>query len=212
MRRNIAFALVVFLLGLTAAFQQWVSKTREIELPRPLYLFPSEVKEWVSRDGVTKGVIAEDRNADDSLLRMYGRDGRAIWLSVSYYRRQWEAHRLLAATRLDAGSGWIEPKHGSLRVPVRSAGGDVINAATLVLRRGEQRYAVLYWYQLGERSFQNVYAYRLALLMHSLVRRRSEGALIMVASITEDGVENGFADQERFIRDVYPELLRSLSR
>ena len=212
MRPRAAFAVAALLLVLTAGVHRWTASTPDVPLPRPLALFPGVVADWTGQRDLPDGIMVRDPNADDFFVRSYVRGGTTVWLSVAYYRRQWESRRLLAATQIEPGAGFIQPRHGTYQVPLDGAPGRAATAATLVLRRGEERYALLYWYQLGDRTFSSTLRYRAALLVNSLLRRRSDGALIRVATVTRGGTADPFSDLSWFVKDVYPELLRSLPR
>ena len=166
MRPRAAFVAAALLLVLTAGVHRWTASTPDVPLPRPLALFPGVVADWNGQRDLPDGIMVRDPNADDFFIRSYARGGTTVWLSVAYYRRQWETRRLLAATQ-------IEP---------------------------------------GDRTFSSTLRYRAALLVNSLLRRRSDGALIRVATVTRGGTPDPFSDLSWFVKDVYPELLRSLPR
>lgn len=212
MRPRATFVAAALLLVLTAGVHRWTGSTPDVPLPRPLALFPGVVADWAGQRDLPDGIMVRDPNADDFFVRSYVRGGTTVWLSVAYYRRQWESRRLLAATQLEPRVGWIEPRHGTREVLLSPDADRTVATGTVLLRQGEERYALMYWYQLGDRTFSSTLRYRAALLVNSLLRRRSDGALIRVATVTRGGTADPFSDLSWFVKDVYPELLRSLPR
>jgi EpsI family protein len=211
MLRSPVVLLAGLLLAATAAAQHWAPATQPVPLPRPLGTLPYSLSGWVPVGDADAALLPGDPHPDASFTRAYRRDGTTLYVSVTYYARQQDTRRLLAASALEPRGGWIDPVKSMMDLAVTDGPmPDPIHAATLLLRRGEQRYALIYWYQLGSRTFSGDLRYRASLLANTLFRRRSEGTLVKIAAVVPAGAADPFAGQRAFVRDFYPELLRSV--
>jgi EpsI family protein len=156
--------------------------------------------------------FAADAGAQESLLRAYDDGAGQVWVAVGYYPYQAEGQRPAAQELLRPGRGWNELTEE--RVRLRPAGADPLDANLVVMRTGELRVAVLYWYQIGARSIASDHGYRAFLIYNRLIHRRSEGALVRVGlpvAAAEDPAA-AVARAVEFVRGFYPELVRALPR
>jgi EpsI family protein len=207
MRPSAVLLAAGLMLAATAAVQQRTSATVEVAPARALFAFPDRLGEWMPASEPEETLVERDGKADESLLRSYRRGNETLILSLTYYRRQWETRRLLAASHLLPEGGWIEPRRGTIRLPLE---GGAIDAATVVMRRGGKLWALAYWYQLGDRAYASDLPYRAALLGRSLWRGRSEGTLVKIVAVMPERDADPFALHRAFARDLYPELLRTV--
>jgi EpsI family protein len=211
MLRSPIVVLVGLLLAAAAGLQHWVRETPPVPLPRPLAALPAYLAGWVPAGEAGAALLPRDPRADESLVRTYERGGTTVHVAVTYYGRQWDTRRLLAASVIEPPGGWIESQTSTIDLPVSQAPrASSPRAATLLMRRAEQRYALVYWYQLGDRAFASDVRYRASLLASTLFRRRSEGMLVRIAALVPSEAADPFAAQRAFVPDFYPELLRSV--
>jgi EpsI family protein len=89
---------------------------------------------------------------------------------------------------------------------------DSIDANLLLMRVAGRRVASLYWYEVQGMRVPSDHWYRALLVYSRLVRGRTDGALMRVASPVTDGVDPAsvVAKQASFLRDFYPEVTRRL--
>jgi EpsI family protein len=156
---------------------------------------------WLGRDGSPAGPLAPDRQAVRHLVRTYERDGRATWLAVDYYADQVEGQRAVARHLVFPSHGVNEVTERT--IPLPGPRGGTANLATM--RRGAERFATLYWYQLPGHAVADDHWYRALLLWRRLVHRRADGALVRIAFPAPDGTTIDAA------LDARVDLLRHLS-
>jgi EpsI family protein len=160
---------------------------------------------WAGRDGAVAGPLSPDRQAARHLVRTYARSHHVTWLAVDYYADQREGQRAVARHLVFPPRGVNEVVERT----VRMAGTD-ITANLVTMRRGDQRSATLYWYQLPGRAVADDHWYRGLLLWRRLVHRRGDGALVRIAFPLPDAASVGAALDER--ADLVRELTAELSR
>ncbi|HUG42285.1 MAG TPA: EpsI family protein [Longimicrobiales bacterium] len=120
---------------------------------------------------------------DAYLFRTYGSaprsaaGGAGFTVYVGYYGSQTQGRTIHSPKNCLPGSGWEALASRQERV-VTAAG--VIPVNRYVIRRGDERALVLYWYQGRGRVQANEYRVKLDLLRDSALRRRSDEALVRV--------------------------------
>jgi len=181
--------------------------------PRPLTT-PSVdgVPGWRPGPDPPAFVLAPDPRADGSLLRTYLDGRRSVWLALDYYPDQQPEARPAARHLVFAGRGWTELRERRHAVTLREPPGATLRTTLVEMRRGDERYVLLYWYQAGPASTGDDHWYRLLALYYRLVHGRPDGALVRVATPVDDGGEAAaLARLEAFVNAFYPELLRAMS-
>jgi EpsI family protein len=97
-----------------------------------------------------------------------------------------------------------------VRFPTPGFNGGVTRAQRYVIEKGGQRQFVLYWYQHNTRNVTNEYLAKLYLILDSIFRKRSDGALIRLnASLTGVPEETAQAGLVAFAGAFLPELAKA---
>jgi EpsI family protein len=91
---------------------------------------------------------------------------------------------------------------GLMRQPV------MVNRA--VIRKGDQKQIVLYWFKQRDRYLADEYLVKLYLLWDALSRQRTDGALVRLASPVGPGESEAVVDQrlQEFAAEIGQELSR----
>ncbi len=215
MRREARFSLVALALIAAAGLLVTVrAGVAEVPLQASFEAVPDSLPSWVQSSGSPGDSLPPDPRAPIRLLRGYERAGRPVWVSVEYFPSQEEGKRPAARQLVFPGHGWIDLTEQPVQLTVGDAAGRPIDA-TLVLVEGRGgRFAVVYWYQIGQRSVASDHWYRAELLYNGLVRGRTDGALVRLASPlgSDESAAAVPALHSDFLREFYPLLLRSLPR
>ena len=209
-RFGIAALLLLAAAGLTVA----VPDVAEVPLAAPLDLLPAGLPGWSPAGQVPVGVLPPDPRAGREVVRTYAGAGTTMWLAVGYYPAQKEGRRPAARDLLFAAHGWTDLTESRISLPVAAAGGGGLPANALIMRRGEERLAILYWYLVQGRPLASDHWYRARVAWNRLAHGRADGALIRLASPLPPGTppETVMVSQTRFLEAFYPELLRTLPR
>jgi EpsI family protein len=181
--------LPAILLTLGAAASFGAGAQRAVPLQAPLGdVVPSQLQ---GLSGIDKKVSAEEQRIagmDDYVLRVYGDPhvkaaagaaaaAATFSVYVGYYEKQTRGHTIHSPKNCLPGAGW-EALTAST-TPVATANGPV-QVTKYLLKRGEERAVVLYWYQGRGRIEANEYRVKWNLLKDAAVRRRSDEALVRV--------------------------------
>jgi len=153
-----------------------------------------------------------DQNADRSLSRIYeARDEGPIELFIGYRGYQTGEDRLISP-KLIFPEKWeyASMDHTSIAV----GGHRTIDAIWLDTKKGPERRLVLYWYQLRGQAFASDVRYRFEQLRGAILQRRSDGAVVRLATPLTDyeAAEQAKKRLEAFAAYLYPELVRLLPK
>jgi len=85
-----------------------------------------------------------------------------------------------------------------------------LHANRAVIQKDSQKQIVLYWFKQRDRILTNEYLVKFYLLWDALLRRRTDGALLRIASLVEPGETEDIIDQRmrQFLLVLEPELKR----
>ena len=169
---------------------------------------------WAETREAPESVLRPDGRAPLRLARGYTQGSETEWVLVEYFPSQDESRRAAAREFVFPGGGWSQISEREVTVPLAAAAGGALAPNLVLVETGGQRYAILYWYEIGGVAIASDHGYRARLLYNQLVRGRSDGALIRVASPVQAGEEDQavLTRQAEFLRAFYPALLGSLPR
>ena len=211
MRRGVRFSLIT--LGLLVATGIAVAMpVRVAETPlRVSFEAISAPPGWTAAGEAPETILRPDGRAPVRLARGYTKGPETEWVLIEYFPIQDETRRAAAREFVFPAQGWTQMTEREVSLPI-GAGDAGVPANLVLIEINKQRYAVLYWYQIGGIATISDHGYRARLLYNQLVRGRSDGALIRIASPLRAG-EDGRAAlirQTEFLRLLYPALLGSL--
>ena len=143
--------------------------------------FPDQLGDWQKSnpdqniDEATMKVL----RASDYLIRDYRRpDGEVANVYVGYYATQRDGASYHSPLNCLPGSGWIlsSPESVTILLP----DGKSFTANKYVIQNGEYKDLMIYWYQGRGRAVASEYWGKVYTVVDSLLRRRSDGALVRV--------------------------------
>ena len=203
-------ARLAFLLLLFASIIIPVVGAREEIRPErlPLVMFPTQLGLW--QQGQEKSLdsnVERGLGLDDYLLRDYvNPDRRWVNFYVAYYASQRKGVSPHSPEVCIPGGGWLITSLG--RMPTKLDDGTSFEVVRVVIDRGQQRQLVYYWFEQRGHRIANEYLMKWHLLIDSLFRNRSDGALVRL--VTSIGVDESPAQaDERLtekVRLVAPRL------
>ncbi len=215
MKRQAVHSLVALaLMALTGALVTVPVGLSEIPLRVDFESLPDGLPGWRPTDRSAGDALPPDPRAPRRVTRAYEREGHPLWATVEYYPSQDEARRAAARGLVIPAHGWSQIAERRVRIPVASAAGGQLEVNLVTLERQAGRVGIVYWYQIAQHPLASDHWYRVELLYNGLVRGRTDGALIRVASPMETNEDSGavLARHADFLREFYPLLLRSLPR
>jgi EpsI family protein len=180
----------------------------------PLASFPAALPGWLTAgDYPVAPEIQEVLKADDILNRIYADpSGRSrVDFFIAYFKTQRTGATPHSPKNCLPGSGF-EPVEPPRIVSIQVVGSAVpVTANRYVVARGEDKVAVLYWYQGHGRTIANEFSAKFWLVADSIRYRRSDTALIKVQvpvgeADSSDAVRTAIA----FVQAAYPAIAAQL--
>ena len=195
------FWISVALLALTVIFVNFLGTVQPVPLRRPLADFPQTIGSFQA---------VEERQFADSVLGVLGvdhyimrayrnEDGYLLWLYIGYYESQTQGELIHSPKHCMPGSGWNPIINKEVVLGGTRSRGMVIDQ--MLLQKGAQKQLAHYWYQGRGRIVANEYLDRLYMVLDSLLKRRSDGALIRITGPGGDFAEDN-RKQRQFIEDL----------
>jgi EpsI family protein len=213
-RETMFCAVALLLLAAAGALALVPAPVTDYPLAEPATILPASLGGWHASNSSDAEILGADLNPPERFVRAYERGGDVVWVSLDYYPSQTENHRPAARGVLFPGRGWSTLEEQRLSLPIDGTSSHSIPANLVLMQTPSRRLAILYWYQLQSRSISSDHSYRAVLLYNRLFRRRTDGALVRIASIVPEGTDPRatVARQSEFVQAFYPELLRHLPR
>lgn len=178
-----------------------------VPIRQSLDSFPNAVGAWQAREGVlldldTLNVL----KAKDYLMRRdQDASGRSVSLFIAYWDSQRKGAQPHSPKNCLPGGGW-EPLEASLvtiHLPPPFA---PITVNRYLIQKDQDRQMVFYWYQSQGRAIAGEMAARVEMVKTSIVRHRTDGALVRVSSPVYGGVQDTSDRLVRYIQAMYPLL------
>jgi len=207
MNQPIRAALSISLLIGALLVLQFRSSGEAVPIRRPLDGFPSTVGPWQGSGGTifeleTLNVL----KATDYVMRRYqDAEGRSLWLFIGYWDSQRKGAQPHSPRNCLPGGGWEPLEASMVTIPLpRPFAAITVNRYLIQKERDQQ--IVFYWYQAQGKATAGEVAARLEMMKNSIVRHRTDGALVRVSSPVYGSVQDTSAHLVKYIQHMYPVL------
>ncbi len=206
--------LTLFLVAQAAVFYGLSRQETPVSSP-PLSTFPVTIGKWqMLEDSPIDEETRDILKADDLLSRIYeaGGDGRTITsLFIAAFRSQRTGKAPHSPKNCLPGSGWTQIVSDTLPIDLPDRGRTEVNH--YVVAKGEQRSAVLYWYQSWNRIVANEYRAKMFVVLDAMRYNRTDTALVRIVSPTLDGDDAAATRRAvEFAQAAFPEIEAHLPR
>jgi exosortase D (VPLPA-CTERM-specific) len=172
--------------------------------------FPLQIEGWAGKREAMNGIYLDTLKLDDYLLATYARGGAPVNLYIGWYSTQSAGAATHSPRACLPGGGWrIVDLHRTPIAQVR-AGAEPLQVNRALIASGDQRQLVYYWFVQRGRIVTNEYMVKWYLLVDSLLRHRSDGALVRLVVPIPAGVADADADRDlqAFASAIAPQLGR----
>ena len=181
-RSSLRFAVVfVSLLVAGILVNSWAYLGEANVNRKQLRDFPNQLGDWQKNnaDQTIDEPTMKVLRASDYLLRDYRRpDGQVANFYVGYYATQRDGASYHSPLNCLPGSGWTLSSPDT--VTISRADGTTFVANKYVIQNGEYKNLMIYWYQGRGRAVASEYWGKVYTVIDSVLRRRSDGALVRV--------------------------------
>lgn len=179
---------VLGLTALAALASFFVEQRVEAVPPRDsLVEFPMEFDGWRGRWQAMEQVYVDALQFTDYVMADYlGPGGSPVNLYVAYYASQRAGGSAHSPRSCIPGGGWEIQSLSRVQVPGVTLNGQPLEANRVLIQKGRYRQLVYYWFEQRGRVLSNEYLVKWYLFWDSLMRNRSDGALVrLVAPLGE---------------------------
>lgn len=158
------------------------------------FLFPMELGSWQGRREVMESLYFDKLQLDDYVLADYlSADGRPVNFYMAYYDSQRKGESVHSPRACLPGGGWEMETLGRHFIDAEGRTKPVNRA---IIRKGNERQIVYYWFKQRNRWLTNEFAVKWYLLVDSLWRNRTDGALVRLVTPASDSADIDRADEK----------------
>lgn len=179
---------------------------------RPLSEFPKAIGDWrMIQEGVVEQQVQEVLLADDTLSRSYGSVTRGVVnLFVAYFASQRTGANPHSPKHCLPGSGWAPTASDIIPITI-SGRAEPIRVNRYIIAKGDQKSAVLYWYQSRDRVIASEYAAKIYLVADAIRYNRTDTALVRILVPVRRDQEQAAVDAAvQFANDCFGTLRQFL--
>jgi len=208
LQNKYARILTVVLLAQAALFYA-TSRGENVPAVRPLRDFPRQVGGWTM---VKEGYVDEETQAvlkaDDTLIRVYARSAVEAppSLFVAFFKTQRTGKTPHSPKNCLPGSGWEPSREDYVTIAVPGVE-QPIEVNRYMVSKGEERSAVLYWYQHPNRVVASEYRSKFFTVADAIRYNRTDMALVRVV-VPVRGADEAAAQKTavEFVQSIFTTL------
>jgi exosortase D (VPLPA-CTERM-specific) len=171
--------------------------------------FPLQLDKWSGRREVMDKVYLDGLKLDDYLLADYSAaSGGPVNLYVAWYDSQTAGEATHSPRACLPGGGWRIVNLRRAPISGVTLGGAQLTVNRVLIENGAQRELVYYWFMQRGRIVTSEYLVKWYLLVDSMLRHRTDGALVrLIVPLSEDVTIDASERQLRsFAAQVAPRL------
>lgn len=188
-----------------------VGNRQELPPERTAFVdFASQIGNWQGSPLPVEPQLISALRFDDYLLADYtDTSNRPVTLYMAYYGSQRKGQSAHSPSSCIPGGGWEIISHRTANLALN---GFRMPVNRVLIQKDRQKQLVFYWFKQRDRILSSEYLVKFYLLWDSLVRKRSDGALVRVSAAVEPG-ENEQAVEDRILRfaqELQPQLSRHI--
>jgi exosortase D (VPLPA-CTERM-specific) len=189
-----------------------VGQGEESVPPRASFVdFPMQLQDWQGTAYPLEKQYVDELRFDDYVLADYhSLDGQPINLYAVYYRSQRKGQSAHSPQSCLPGGGWEISSLQRLDLPSAAPAGGPLRVNRALIQKDSQKQVILYWFKQRERILADEYLVKWYLLWDAVSRKRTDGALVRIASVIGPGENEAVVERRirAFASAVEPELSR----
>ena len=207
-----AYLFSVTLLVPVALASSFLGQRIEVPPDRALFVdFPMHIEGWTGTSLSLEQQYIDALRFDDYVLAEYRHDGsQPVTFYSAYYSSQRKGQSAHSPQSCLPGGGWEISSIKNLAFGPVSGTAHQLHANRAVIEKGNQKQIVLYWFKQRDRILTSEYLVKFYLFWDALLRARTDGALVRIASLVGPGETEETVDQRmrQFVLAMQPELNR----
>lgn len=173
-------SVIIISLVLTALFVlNYADRQKATSIAYPLSEFPLKIEEHIGHEERMDKEIEEKLGVSDYLMRTYKKQGEpAFQLYVAFFEKQVTGSLIHSPQHCMPAGGWNIIDKEEINITYNK--GMQFPANLMILGKGEEKMAVLYWYQSRGRRYANEYLGRFYLMWDAAIKGRTDGSLVRI--------------------------------
>ena len=207
-----AYLFSVALLIPVALASSFLGQRIEVSPDRALFVdFPMHIEGWTGTSMSLEQQYIDALRFDDYALVEYRHEGsQPVTFYSAYYRSQRKGQSAHSPQSCLPGGGWEISSLKNFDFAPMSGMAHQLHANRAVIEKGNQKQIVLYWFKQRERILTSEYLVKFYLFWDALLRARTDGALVRIASLVGPGETEEIVDQRmrQFVSAIQLELNR----
>lgn len=199
----VAILVVTLTLHFTADFREKTPSSL------PFNKFPLVIGGWEGkREFLAQQFIDELQFSDYTSVNYSRHDSPPINVYVAYYESQRKGRSIHSPETCLPGSGWIFKQAGSVTIPLSGKTLSSITVTRALMEKDGARQLVYFWFDQRGRILTNAYEMKIYNFWDSLVKKRTDGALVrIITPITSfEKVDDADKRLQLFIKEIVPTL------
>ncbi|MEW8122436.1 MAG: VPLPA-CTERM-specific exosortase XrtD [Candidatus Thiodiazotropha endolucinida] len=162
--------------------------------------FPMQIENWRGNENRLEDIYLKSLKLDDYLIGNYADSmGSVVNFYIAYYASQQAGSAAHSPRSCIPGGGWEIEQVTQVAIPDIQVNGEVLNVNRLVIKRGEFKQLVYYWFQQRGRVMTNEWLVKWYLFFDGLTMRRTDGALVRLT--TSIGAGEEWTDGDKRLAD-----------
>lgn len=192
------FITTTVLVGLSAAALYYNPERVDVVPERESFaLFPDKLGDWRGKHSKMDQIIIDSLNFDDYLVSDFvnSDDQSAVSLYIGYYGIQ-RADKVPHSPRACLpGGGWAIIELTSKNVDGVSIRDTPLVVNRVIIEKGGYKKLVYYWFAQRDRIVTNEWMVKWYLLIDSITKSRTDGALIRLTTLVRPGEDISLGDE-----------------
>ena len=171
--------------------------------------FPLQIAGWKGNEDQLDDVYLKSLKLDDYLIGDFVNPiGEMINFYVAYYASQQAGSAAHSPRSCIPGGGWLIEDVTQVELPGLTMNRQPLRVNRLVIKRGDLKQLVYYWFQQRGRGITSEWLVKWYLFLDGLTKHRTDGALIRLTTQVGTGEDWRDGDQRlsEFAREVVPIL------
>lgn len=187
-------------------YAQFRSTGEAVPMARSLSTFPDNLGDWHGREvTLLDNELLHLLQVRDYMFRRYeDPQRRSVWLYVGYWDTQRKGAQPHSPRNCLPGNGWEPLEATRVRIPGANGSGLMVNR--FVVQKDHAQQVVLYWYLAQGRPLAGELEARVETVRNSILRHRTDGALVRVSSPVYRSLEDTTAALTDYVQRLYPVL------
>jgi len=190
------FVVVIMMLCLSVFTAQSLEQREEIIAKRSDFSeFPMELGEWSGKQGSIEQIYLDSLKLDDYIMADYVNNNHNINFYSAYYASQRTGSSTHSPRACIPGGGWKIDELNQKQLNATLPSGEPLNVNRLLIKKGEHKQIVYYWFQQRGRNMTNEYLVKWYLFWDALTKNRSDGSLVRLTMLIKPGEDLAEADR-----------------